>query len=85
MTSNMIITLEGNERHYLVYETIYNNKRYFMTNKLDENNDPIGESAILEEIKYGEDFHLEEVHDSATLNFLSTYFTAGFIKEVEEM
>ena len=85
MTSNMIVTLDEKEKYFLVYETIYNNKKYFMANKLDENNEPTGESIILEEIKYDSDIYLEIVKDLNTLNFLSTYFTAGFIKEVEEI
>ena len=84
MTSNMIITLEDNTRYFLVYEKDYNNKKYFLGNKLDNGDHPTGETTIFEEIKYNDDSHLEIVTDEQTLNFLSTYFTAGFIKEVEE-
>ena len=85
MTSNMIVTLEEKEKYFLVYETIYNNIKYFMANKLDEKDEPTGESIILEEIKCEDGIYLDSISNEKTLNFLSTYFTAGFIKEVEEI
>jgi len=81
----MIVTLENQEKYYLIYETVYNNIKYFMASKLDIKKDPTEETVILEEIKYEEDIHLEIVNDEKTLNFLSTYFTAGYIKEIESI
>ena len=85
MELDTIVTLEGNEKYYLADETIQNDVKYFLANKLDDNEEVTTESCIFEEIKEGEDIYLDEVLDVTKIKYLTTVFTSNLISDLEEM
>ncbi len=85
MKLDTIVTLEGNEKYYLADETVQNGIKYFLANKLDENEEITTEACIFEEIKDGEDFYLDEVTDAEKMKYLTAVFTSNLINDIEEI
>ncbi len=85
MKLDTVVTLEGNEKYYLADETIQNDVKYFLANKLDEDEELTIESCIFEEIQEGEDFYLEEIEDIDKLKYLNTVFTSNLISDLDEL
>ncbi len=85
MKLDTVVTLEGNEKYYLVDETIQNDKKYFLANKLDDNEEITIESCIFEEIKDGEDYYLDEIVDENIIKYLTTVFTSNLISDIDEL
>ena len=84
MDLDSIVTLEGNENYYLADMTIQSDIKYFLANKLDENNEATIHSCIFEEIKEDDDFYLEEVIDVDKIKYLTAVFTSNLISNLDE-
>ena len=84
MEAQKLITLNDQDKYYLVDQTIQNNIKYFLANKL-VNEEISNQTIILKEKKVGEDFYLEEETDKKTLKFLSTIFISKLINEIDEI
>lgn len=78
MKTDTIVTLDGNERYYLVDKTEQDGKTYFLATKLKEDNTPLEESQIFEEIVEDGTTYLETVEDELTYNQLSAVFVTKF-------
>lgn len=55
---NTIITLENNEKYQIINENLYNGKKYFLANKIDDQTE-----TIFEEELEGLDIYVREVLD----------------------
>ena len=84
MHLDTIVTLEGNERFYLADETVQNDVKYFLANKLDDKDELTIDSCIFEEVVEGEDFYLDQVTDEAKIKYLTAVFTSNLISDMEE-
>jgi hypothetical protein len=84
MEINTIVTLEDNSKYYLADETYQNGKKYFLGNKLDENEEPTDVSEIFEENLENGDTYLDIIDDPELLKSLGTIFTANFSNMVDE-
>lgn len=78
MKVDTIVTLDGNERYYLVDKTEQDGKKYFLATKLKEDNTPLEESQIFEEIVEEGTTYLETVADELTYNQLAAIFVTKF-------
>lgn len=78
MKVDTIVTLDGNERYYLVDKTEQDGKTYFLATKLKEDNTPLEESQIFEEIVEEGTTYLETVADELTYNQLTAIFVTKF-------
>ena len=78
MKVDTIVTLDGNERYYLVDKTEQDAKTYFLATKLKEDNTPLEESQIFEEIVEEGTTYLETVADELTYNQLAAIFVTKF-------
>lgn len=78
MKVDTIVTLDGNERYYLVDKTEQDGKTYFLATKLKEDNTPLEESQIFEEIVEEGTTYLEIVADELTYNQLAAIFVTKF-------
>jgi len=85
MKPQAIVTLDEKDKYYLADVTEYNNVRYFIANKLDEQEELTEESCIFEEIKDGNDFYLDKVTDPEIGKYLATVFVANVLEEIDEM
>lgn len=85
MKLDTVVTLEGNEKYYLADETIQNDVKYFLANKLDEKDGISTEACIFEEIKDGDDFYLDEVTDVDKVKYLTAVFTSNLISDIDEL
>ena len=80
-----IITLEDNSKFYLAYETEQNGKKYYLGNRLDEEEDPTDVSCIFEEIINNGNVYLNVVTDEKTVNYVTAVCTGNFVDEVNAM
>ena len=78
MKVDTIVTLDGNERYYLVDKTEQDGKTYFLSKKLKEDNTPLEESQIFEEIVEEGTTYLETVADELVYNQLAAIFVTKF-------
>ena len=78
MKVDTIVTLDGNERYYLVDKTEQDGKTYYLATKLKEDNTPLEESQIFEEIVEEGTTYLETVADELTYNQLAAIFVTKF-------
>ena len=78
MKVDTIVTLDGNERYYLVDKTEQDGKTYVLATKLKEDNTPLEESQIFEEIVEEGTTYLETVADELTYNQLAAIFVTKF-------
>ena len=78
MKVDTIVTLDGNERYYLVDKTEQDGKTYFLATKLKEDNTQLEESQIFEEIVEEGTTYLETVADELTYNQLAAIFVTKF-------
>ena len=78
MKVDTIVTLDGNERYYLVDKTEQDGKTDFLATKLKEDNTPLEESQIFEEIVEEGTTYLETVADELTYNQLAAIFVTKF-------
>ena len=78
MKVDTIVTLDGNERYYLVDKTEQDGKTYFLATKLKEDNTPLEESQIVEEIVEEGTTYLETVADELVYNQLAAIFVTKF-------
>ena len=85
METETIVTFAENEKYYLSAETVQNNIKYFLANKLDADEELTIEATIFEEIKYDDGYYLDEVKNEKMLHFLTAVFTSNMISEVDEM
>ena len=79
-----IVTLENQDRYYIAAETTQEGKKYFLANKLDDNDDMTDSSLIFEEMVQGEDIYVDEVKDEKLISYLTVIFTSDFIETVED-
>ncbi|MDD4187553.1 MAG: hypothetical protein PHX04_02145 [Bacilli bacterium] len=84
MEIDTIVTLEEKEKYYLADMTIQNDVKYFLANKLDDNEDLMKESCIFEEVLDGDDIYLDEVLDINKIKYLTTIFTSNLISDLED-
>ena len=76
---DQIITLDDNTKYMIVDQGNYNGKCYFLTSKLDENDNLSSELSILEEtIKDGENY-VESVKEEKLFVALVEYFRKRFV------
>lgn len=82
-----IITLDDdpNERYMLCDETIQNNVKYYLATKVDENDTPLLESIIFEEIIENNERYMEIVTDEEKYNSLAAIFISNFNTQVDEI
>ena len=78
MKVDTIVTLDGNQRYYRVDKTEQDGKTYFLATKLKEDNTPLEESQIFEEIVEEGTTYLETVADELTYNQLAAIFVTKF-------
>jgi len=84
MKVETIMTLQNDDRYYLVDETVQDGKKYFLANKLDKADEMTDKSSIFEEIiKEGVVF-IDEVKDIKLANYIAAIFTAKFIENIDE-
>lgn len=84
MEVDTIVNLKDNRKYYLVDETIQDNKKYFLSLKLNAENNPTNESEIFEEFKENDGIYLTPVIDDDKLNSLAAIFLAKYRKLLEE-
>ena len=84
MRLETIVTLEDGYRYYLTDETVQNGIKYFLANRLDDNNELTEDSFIFEETIKDGDSYLYVVTDQQMVNYITAVFTANFISKVEE-
>ena len=78
MKIDTIVTLDENEKYYLVDSTEQDGKTYFLATKLADDNTPLEETQIFEEIVEDGTTYLETVADELTYNQLSAIFVTKF-------
>ena len=71
---DMVITLGNNTKYMILDQGNYNDKRYYLTSKLDEEENLTEEFNILED----EDGILSRVTDEKLFNALIAYFKKRF-------
>lgn len=72
---NHIITLENNENFIVLNETMYKDKKYFLTMKINEKREVIANSiAILEEYISGFETYVIKVEDQKLIVSLTEIF-----------
>lgn len=84
MKTDTVVTLDDNIKYYLSDETVYEDNKYFLATRLDEEDDMTEDSYIFKEFKEGDRFRLEQVVDEKTYNYIAAVFTTNFISLVEE-
>ena len=84
MKLETIVTLEDGAKYYLADETVHEDKKYFLANKLDENDDLTDKSVIFEELTQNGEVFVDEVTNDKLINYLAAIFTANFIEAVDE-
>lgn len=77
--NHKIITLENNEKYFVISEIIDNDKNYSLNLNINDEND----IKIMEEIKNSEDISLVEVSDENLKKELSNRFMED-IKKVQQ-
>jgi len=85
MNIETIVTLEDNERYYLVDETVVQGTKYFLANMLDDKDNLTDKSVIFEEKKEGDDIFVDVVKEQKLFNYITALFTASFIEKVNEL
>ncbi len=78
------VTLDNGKRYQLVDETIQNGIKYYLASEVNEEDTPIMNSNIFEELKEGEDTYYLPVDDEEILTSLSAIFLANYNKFVDE-
>lgn len=84
MSVDMIVTLGEGKRYYLVDDTIQDNRRFFLGTRLGDDDLPMAESEIFEEIQDEGAYYLTPVIEDDVLNTLAAVFIAKFKKLVEQ-
>ena len=85
MVVGTIVTIANKGDFYLAAETIQNDIKYFLANKLTEDEEMTLESKILREEVDGQKFFLREVTDQKMFNFLAAVFTSDLVDAVEKI
>lgn len=79
-----MVQLENNNKYYLVDETVQNDIKYFLANKLDDKEKITTDAVIFKEtIKDGESY-LKEVQDEEIGKYILSVFTTTLINEIED-
>lgn len=78
------VTLDNGKRYQLVDETIQNGIKYYLASEVDEEDTPLMNSSIFEELKEGEDTYYLPVVEEEILNSLTAIFLANYNKFVDE-
>lgn len=84
MKLDTIVELDDNQKYYVVDETFQNNKKYFLTTRLDQKENITTDSIIFEENKIDNEMYLKEVKDKDIYKYILSIFTSSLIKEIEE-
>ena len=84
MSVDTIVKLGQNRRYYLIDETVQDNKKYFLSIKLTEDDTPTNESEIFEEFKDNDGVYLTPVIEEDKLSSLAAIFLAKYKKLLEE-
>ena len=73
-----IITLDENERYILVDNVELEGKKYYLANKVDENNELLPDSQIFEEEYEDNERYMIVLEDEQKYNYLSSLFLENF-------
>ena len=84
MKLDTIVELDDKQKYYVVDETFQNNKKYFLTTRLDQEENITTDSIIFEENKIDNEIYLKEVKDKKIYKYILSIFTSSLIKEIEE-
>lgn len=84
MKVNAIVEMENGENFYIADETLQNGVKYYLANKVDENDEPTEESKIFKETLEGNNIYLDVVKDEDELNYITAIFLANFSNMLDE-
>ena len=84
MKVDTIVEMENGENFYIADETVQNGVKYYLANKVDENDEPTTDTKIFKETLDGNDIYLDVVKDESELNYLGAIFLANFSNDLEE-
>ncbi|MDO4376159.1 MAG: DUF1292 domain-containing protein [bacterium] len=84
MKENTIFDMEDGQSFYIADETVQNGIKYYLANKVGENDEPTTETIILMETKEDNDVYFDIVKDEATLNYLGAVFLANVSNYLDE-
>ncbi len=84
MRVNTIVEMYNGENFYIADETLQNGVKYYLANKVDENDEPTEESKIFKETLDGNDIYLDVVKDENELNYITAIFLANFSNKLDE-
>lgn len=84
MRVNTIVEMHNGENFYIADETLQNGVKYYLANKVDENDVPTEESKIFKETLEGNDIYLDVVKDEGELNYITAVFLANFSNMLDE-
>lgn len=84
MKVDTIVEMENGENFYIADETVQNGIKYYLANKVDENDEPTTDTKIFKETLDGNDIYLDVVKDESELNYLGAIFLANFSNDLEE-
>ena len=63
MKVDTIVEMENGENFYIADETVQNGVKYYLANKVDENDEPTTDTKIFKETLDGNDIYLDVVKD----------------------
>lgn len=84
MDKNTIFDMENGESFFVADETVQNGVKYYLVNRVGENEEPLPDSLILMETKKGNNVYFDIVKDESTLNYLGAIFLANFSNYLDE-
>ena len=84
MKVDTIVEMENRETFYIADETVPTGVKYYLANKVDENDEPTTDTKIFKETLDGNDIYLDVVKDESELNYLGAIFLANFSNDLEE-
>lgn len=77
-----VITLDNNLNYLILDKTSLNNEKYYLSVRVDENEEPLEENLILKEINEQGKKYVVEEKDESILKELLVIFTKSFNRSI---
>ena len=82
---NSVITLDNGEKWYICDQTEQDGNKYYLSLKLDDNNDPSGDTKIFREVKEDDRVFLDDELTPETYEYLSAIFITNYSNNEEKI